>query len=249
MPGNDHLKLGYTIEVRDLYQGVVRVLDTPCENGRKVGGCKYGVYLFRDYDGEPIYVGQTAEILRGRIRRHLTNQRTDAVAMKVLDPFEVDQIEMWPFWDFHDKFHVPHAAKTDVNKEAKVVLDRAEFTVYKQALAGSAFGVVLNEKPVVADQEFDLPESVKGRILLDDVRTERNHPDVRIARRARTIAGLAAVISERRVENGIRHTLLAQAQRLESLARARLEALGGQSTTTTSSDTEAEEEPLEEGSS
>ena len=249
MPGNDQLKLGYTSEVRDLYQGVVRVLNTLCEDGRKVGDCRFGVYLFLDYDGEPIYVGQSAEKIRVRIRRHLTNQRTDAVAMKVLDPFEVDEIEMWPFWDFHDKYHAPGAAKGDINKEAKIVLDRAEFTVYNQALIGSTFGVVLNEKPVVADQEIKLPKSVKRQILPDDVRTERNHPDVRIARRARTIAGLAAVISERQVERGIRHTFLAQAQRLESLASARLEALGGQPPTTTSSDTEAEEESREEGSS
>ncbi len=53
-----------------------------------------------DHGGEPIYVGQTNEQLRVRIRRHLTNQRTDAVAMKVLDPFEVFEIEIWPLPDF-----------------------------------------------------------------------------------------------------------------------------------------------------
>ena len=52
---------------------------------QKIGNFRYGVYAFFDYDGEPIYVGQTNEQLRVRIRRHLTNQRTDAVAMKVLD--------------------------------------------------------------------------------------------------------------------------------------------------------------------
>jgi excinuclease UvrABC nuclease subunit len=52
----------------------------------KVGNFKWGVYAFFDYDGEPIYIGQTKEQLRTRIRRHLTNQRTDAVAMSVLDP-------------------------------------------------------------------------------------------------------------------------------------------------------------------
>ena len=52
----------------------------------KVGNFKWGVYAVFDYDGEPIYIGQTKEQLRTRIRRHLTNQRTDAVAMSVLDP-------------------------------------------------------------------------------------------------------------------------------------------------------------------
>ena len=86
-------------EVRALYEGVARILNTRCANGMVVGNCRCGVYLFYDYDGEPIYVGKTWESLRTRIRRHLTNQRTDAVAMHVLDPFEVAEIEMWPFWD------------------------------------------------------------------------------------------------------------------------------------------------------
>ena len=70
-------------EVRALYDGVMAALNKDYGDGRKVGDCKFGVYLFYDYDSEPIYVGRTRESLRGRIRRHLTNQRTDAVAMSV----------------------------------------------------------------------------------------------------------------------------------------------------------------------
>ncbi|KAF0208176.1 MAG: excinuclease ABC subunit C [Gammaproteobacteria bacterium] len=47
----------------------------------QVGHYKWGVFAFLDYDGEPIYVGQTNEVLRTRTGRHLTNQRTNAVAM------------------------------------------------------------------------------------------------------------------------------------------------------------------------
>ena len=67
----------------------------------RLGSVKWGVYAFFDYDGEPIYVGQTKESLGTRIRRHLTNQRTDAVAMNVLDPFEVHEVEVWPLVEFH----------------------------------------------------------------------------------------------------------------------------------------------------
>lgn len=66
----------------------------------RLGAVKWGVYAFFDYDDEPIYVGQTKEMLGTRIRRHLTNQRTDAVAMNVLDPFEVHSIEVWPLSEF-----------------------------------------------------------------------------------------------------------------------------------------------------
>ena len=69
---------------------------TPDDKGRPVGSQKCGIYAFYDFDGEPIYVGQTFEGLSSRIGRHLTNRRTDAVAMNVLDPFEVAEIRVWP---------------------------------------------------------------------------------------------------------------------------------------------------------
>jgi hypothetical protein len=65
-----------------------------------ISSTKWGVYAFYDYEDEPIYVGQTNESLRVRIRRHLTNQRTDAVGMRVLDPYEIRWIEMWPLVEF-----------------------------------------------------------------------------------------------------------------------------------------------------
>ena len=93
-------------ETEDLRANLTKFLDTPFEEGSgqtpKVGNYKWGVYAFFDYDGEPIYVGQTNEMLRTRIRRHLTNQRTDAVAMSVLDPFEVLEIEVWPLPQFQE---------------------------------------------------------------------------------------------------------------------------------------------------
>ena len=65
-----------------------------------VGAVRWGVYAFIDYDGQPIYVGQTRESLGSRIGRHLTNQRTDAVAMAVLDPFEVRFVRAWPLIEY-----------------------------------------------------------------------------------------------------------------------------------------------------
>lgn len=124
---------GEPLEVSQLYAGVRRLLDATTSDGRKVGDCRHGVYLFVDYDGEPIYVGQT---------------RADTIT---------------------------------------------------------------------------LPESVRGTILPVGSRRQREHPDIRLARRARTIADLARVISERRVSPGIRRTLWVQAQRLEFLAKNRLD--------------------------
>jgi hypothetical protein len=189
------------------------------DGNRIVSNAKFGVYAFYDYDAEPIYVGQTAEQLRVRIRRHLTNQRTDAVAMNVLDPFEVAEIEMWPFWDLQGQ----DARSTHV----KAVLNSAEYTVFQNVLKASVFGAVLNEVPVAPAPLTSLPPSLRRRIVPAEIYERRKHADVRIARRAGTIAKLAEVISERAVQAGLRHTLVVQASRLKHLAERRLEEVGG----------------------
>lgn len=183
---------------------------------KRIGSYKHGVYAFYDYDLEPIYVGQTEEKLSGRVSRHLTNQRTDAVAMNVLDPFEVAFIEVWPLDDL-----MAGLSKT----EKKALLDRAEYTVFQKVLRESALGAVLNEKPMPPRDEISLPESHRQRIIPDSIFRQRKHPDIRIARRATTIANLARVISERDVSSGLRRTLLTQARRLERLAAQRAQEL------------------------
>jgi hypothetical protein len=77
-----------TIELRNQLREFLdmKVRDPIGNRDVAVGNYKFGVYAFFDYDAEPIYVGQTNEQLRTRIRRHLTNQRTDAVAMKCSTP-------------------------------------------------------------------------------------------------------------------------------------------------------------------
>ena len=206
-------------EVSSILQRLEEGLNANDEDERCVSNAKFGVYAFYDYDGEPIYVGQTAEQLRVRIRRHLTNQRTDAVAMNVLDPFEVADIEMWPFWELEG--HKPD------EQLVKDKLNSAEYTVFQKLIAESAFGAVLNEKPVPPAAPVDLPPSLRWRIVPDGVYQRRLHPDIRIARRAATIAKLAEVISQRAVQAGLRNTLLTQARRLENLAQRRLDELGG----------------------
>ena len=122
---------------------------TKDSDGKRIGSYKHGVYAFYDYDGEPIYVGRTEEKLSGRISRHLTNQRTDAVAMNVLDPFEVAYIEVWPLDNFSGK--VPRTGM-------KALLDQAEYTVFQKVLRESTLGAVLNEKEMVSKSEIKFPE-------------------------------------------------------------------------------------------
>lgn len=223
-------------ETEDLRKNLSRFLDTDFSVGtgaeQKVGNCKWGVYAFFDYDGEPIYVGQTNEKLRTRIRRHLTNQRTDAVAMSVLDPFEVYEIEVWPLPELQS-ISKPRERSGERWKQwtdAVNMLNSLERSVYNRAIAQSEFHAVLNEKDPPLGKSLDsLPPSLRGCIVSDHVHSIRSHPDFRNARRALIISRLAQVIAERKVQGGLRRVLLTQAMRLQWLAQRRYDALGGAS--------------------
>lgn len=174
------------------------------------------MYAFFDYDGEPIYVGQTVEALSGRVGRHLTGRRSDAVGKFVLDPFEVLEIEVWPMFDYQN----------GSKAEREEIADKLEYAVYLKCVNESKFNAILNEAAIAPSGLIGLPTSYRDRIIPDDLYEMRKHPDVRIARRADTIAKLAGLISEREIRGkglGLRRTLIVQAQRLESLASERWE--------------------------
>jgi hypothetical protein len=224
-------------ETEDLRANLQRFLDTPFgpEGGLAipVGNYRWGVYAFFDYDGEPIYVGQTNERLRTRIRRHLTNQRTDAVAMSVLDPFEVFEIEVWPLPELQD------APRTDSG--ARQHLDALELLITDQAVGNSEFKAILNEKdPPPGRIAVTAPAALRGRIVSERVFELRSHPDFRLARRALILSRLAQVISERKVQGGLRRVLLTQAKRLQWLASRRYEALGGAASVASEGDEDAD---------
>ncbi|WP_200936807.1 GIY-YIG nuclease family protein [Leifsonia sp. Root112D2] len=188
---------------------------------RKWADAKWGVYAFYDYDGEPIYVGQTNEQLRVRLGRHLTNQRTDAAAMRILDLFEVAAVEIWPLWEYESINLRDKKAQAFI--DAKKHLDEAEYTAYLNAIENSRFKAILNEKIPPKGDRIDLPASLRRDLITPEIRTERSHPDIRIARRAETISRLAAVARERgEVSEGLRRVLVIQAVRLAYIAAVRL---------------------------
>jgi hypothetical protein len=200
-------------------------LSTEDDLGRKWSDAQWGCYAFYDYDGEPIYVGQTNEQLRVRVKRHLTNQRTDAVAMRILDVFEVAELELWPLWEFQG---LTKKSEQDAHTEAKATLNAVEYNAYLQAIEASKFKAILNEKIPPVSPLVPLPPSRRFELISDENRRERGHPDIRIARRAETVSRLAAVAHERgEVSDGLRRVLVIQAVRLAYLSATRLAEVEG----------------------
>lgn len=221
-----------TTELRDNLAAFLsqKIGDIVTKKEAPLGSHDYGVYAFFDYDGEPIYVGQTCESLGARIGRHLTNQRTDAVAMNVLDPFEVHDIQVWPILEYQNlKKHT---------EDAKAFLNWLERDIFNHLISQSHFQAILNEKDPdeVPNKGYKRPQSIRGCIVSKEVEDLRGHPDTRIARRAGTLSLLAKVISERQVKPGLRRALLTQAKRVTWLASRRLGELAEQPTPLESSD-------------
>lgn len=217
-------------ETDELRKGLRAFLQMPYDKDsttgktRAIGSFKWGVYIFYDYDGEPIYVGQAKAKISDRIGRHLTNQRTDAVAMSVLDPFEVFRVRVYPLLQFEGV-----NSKHPDYKTAKNYVDALEFEIHKQAQAASEFKAILNEKdPEKPKVSVTVPRFLEGRIVSEKVFELRSHADARIARRAQTIARLAQTISEREVKNGLRRTMVTQAKRLQWLSEQKFLASGGE---------------------
>lgn len=209
-----------------LSQSVEAAPKTKTGRSITVGAVKWGVYAFFDYDGEPIYVGQTRESLGSRIGRHLTNQRTDAVAMSVLDPFEVRYVKVWPLPQYQHVKGDPK--KVEAARAAADHLNSLERAVFIDLVKRSHFKRILNEKDPPEAELCELPPGIEGEIVPSDVLSTRQHPDTRLARRAQTLARLSAIIAARDVAGGLRRTLLTQADRLALLAKERFQALGGE---------------------
>ncbi|MEJ2855030.1 MULTISPECIES: GIY-YIG nuclease family protein [unclassified Saccharothrix] len=216
MPHKPHKKDLPAESVRQFLDLLEKALTTKDDQGRVWADAQWGCYAFYDYDGEPIYVGQTNERLRARVRRHLSNQRTDAVAMRILDVFEVAEMELWPLWEFEGTSTKDPAARKRLNE--------VEHTAYMRAVDRSRFKAILNEKiPPVTGSLAEMPTSKRFSLISDETKRERGHPDIRIARRAETISRLAAVAHERgEVSDGLRRVLVVQAARLAHLAASRL---------------------------
>jgi hypothetical protein len=55
-----------------------------------------GVYVLCDLDGVPIYVGQSVDGIRSRVNRHLTSARSDIIANRQIDVWEIAYVKAWP---------------------------------------------------------------------------------------------------------------------------------------------------------
>jgi len=57
---------------------------------------KVGVYILCDLENVPVYVGQSRDGIRARVQRHLTSARSDIIANRQLDVWEIAYVWAYP---------------------------------------------------------------------------------------------------------------------------------------------------------
>jgi hypothetical protein len=93
-----------------------------------------------------------------------TNQRTDAVAMSVLDRFEVFEIQVYPFEGV--KARNSEGLRNPDYEYAKAYLDALEYWVHQKAIRESKYGAILNEKdPLTPTVRVNPPPPLRGQIV------------------------------------------------------------------------------------
>ena len=84
-----------------------------------------GCYVLCDLDQVPIYVGQSTDGIRSRVNRHLTSARSDIIANRQVDVWEIAWVWAYPVVDKtmigpleETLFHHFHAASALMNGKA-----------------------------------------------------------------------------------------------------------------------------------
>ncbi|GAA1454877.1 hypothetical protein GCM10009618_21990 [Nesterenkonia lacusekhoensis] len=125
---------------------------------------------------------------------------------------------MWPYEQMADR----------PKKELTQLVNQLEYSVYVDAIRNSKYSAILNEKIPPISEEVELPPNCSFDLVPEGMREDREHPDVRIARRAENLSRLSAVAHERgEVSPGLRRVIVIHAVRLADLAAARLSYVEG----------------------
>lgn len=125
---------------------------------------KVGVYILADLDNVPMYVGQSTQGIRSRVARHLTSARSDIIANRQIDVWEIAYV--WAY---------PVSSKDEITAlEAKLF---HHFDPRSQLMNGTL--------PVRPSGSFALPTPEQTvQVMSDDEIEDRRKPEQRLPRQA-----------------------------------------------------------------
>lgn len=122
-----------------------------------------GVYVLCDLDGVPIYVGQSKDGIRSRVSRHLTSARSDIIANRQIDVWEIAYVLAYPIANVHEITPTENRLYHHFNKKSKLMN-----------------GTIPRLPP-----KAPIPKpSVKVQVMSDKEIVERKTPEQRLPRQA-----------------------------------------------------------------
>jgi len=130
-----------------------------------------GVYALCDLDEVPIYVGQSTDGIRNRVRRHITSARSDIIANRQIDVWEIAFVWCWPVGE-------------------RSWLDLLEAYLFHEFHSKSPLmNGTIPHKPE-GPLGFDIPEKIVVQVLPSDEIENRKHVDRRLPRQAKHFSDL-----------------------------------------------------------
>ena len=154
-----------------------------------------GVYALCDLDGVPIYVGRSVQGIRSRVRRHLTSARSDAIANRQLDVWEVGFVRAYPV----DRANIAELESFLIHK----------FHREKPLMQGD-FPAIVERLP------FQVPTVEEVQVLPDAIIEQRRNPAVRLPRQAQFFYQLVDHILNVKDQPFLRKTLQSHFDRLST---------------------------------
>ncbi|SEV95083.1 GIY-YIG catalytic domain-containing protein [Cognatiyoonia koreensis] len=129
-----------------------------------------GVYVLADLDNVPIYVGQSRDGIRQRVQRHLTSARSDIIANRQIDIWEIAFVWTYPCPD-------------------KTALDRLEAQLFhafderSQLVNGK-----IPQRPINDAPPPDPAQIIQ--VMTDEEREDKTSPEQRLPRQASHYAAI-----------------------------------------------------------
>lgn len=154
-----------------------------------------GVYALCDLDNVPIYVGQSVDGIRSRVRRHLTSARSDVIANRQVDVWEIAYVWAWPV-----------AQRADIEPLEALLFQR--FDAQKPLMNGK---VLPQPSRSVAE-----PDKQQVQVIEESERMRRLRPDQRLERQIRQYGILVDYIQTVKSAPHLKRALDAHFERLVS---------------------------------
>ena len=165
-----------------------------------------GIYALCDLDEVPIYVGKSKDGIGPRVRRHLTSARSDVIANRQIDVWEIAYVWAWP-------------VKGDARR------DKAERRLYNDFNSKSPLvnGTILSDPGPLT---FALPEKTRLQVMPDELISARRDPTLRFPRQIWHFNQLVDYILNTQDKKHLRRALQVYYDRLTLYYRRFLDANG-----------------------